>query len=211
MTLDPKHVAKIIRGFIKSGEERRHEAEARQAVQIKMTKNRLRRHVNTQKEMCMRLKGLAKQALSINDEAAFKKVARQYLWTQNDIRRWERYLLSLEMLEARHDQARASVELLNAIKTMSESLSDLAGPEKLGDLQVELERGLAKASTLEEKMAAMMDVMDSTLASDSPAGEQDMQGLEGAFSDELAAEEAAAFDPQVDQLRQRITKEMQKP
>lgn len=211
MTLDPKNVAKVIRGFIKSPQERRQEAEAHQAVQIKMTKNRLRRHINSQKEMSIRLKNLARQALSINDEVAFKKVGRQYIWTQNDIQRWERYLLSLEILEVRHDQVMASVELLSAVKTMSESLSDLAGTEKLENVQRELERGLAKASTLEEKMAAMMGAMDGVLEGDSQVSDEELRNLETAFSDGISSEDAAIFNTGLDQLRQKINRESQKP
>ena len=81
-----------------------------------MGKTRLQRHLNKQKKMASRLKALAKRALSINDEARFNQVGRQLLWTRQDIRRWEQYLLSLEILEARRDQVRASSDLIEAIK-----------------------------------------------------------------------------------------------
>lgn len=210
MSIDPKGVARVIRGFIKSPQERKEEAELERTLQIKMAKTRLRRHINQQKEMSTRLKGLARQALAINDTGAFKKIARQYIWTNNDVQRWERYSLSLEMMEARRDQVKASVDLLSSIRAMSDSLSDLAAPEKIGELQLEIERGLAKASTVEEKLDSMMDIMDSTLASDMPVGEDELRELAQVFSDDVIESENAAFDPDIEQLRQKIRNEMQK-
>jgi hypothetical protein len=211
MALDPKGVAKIIRGIMKSPDERRQEAESNRVVQFKILKNRLRRHINQQREMAVRLTGLAKQAISINDETAFKKIGRQLIWTNNDVRRWERYILSLEMLEARHDQVKASTDLLMAVKSMSESLSDLAAPENLGKLQNELEQGLAKASNLEEQMEVMMGLMDSTLAGDMQVDAGDLSELERALAGDVARSEAAEFDPELEQMRQKIKAEMNKP
>ncbi len=208
MAIDPKGVAKIIRDFIKPREERQQEVELERAVKVKMAKNRLRRHVNQQREMTARLTGLARQAISLNDDAAFKKIGRQIIWTNNDIRRWEKYILSLEMLEARHDQVKASSELLGAVKAMSDSLSDLAAPENMGELQVKLEQGLARASTLEQQMEVMMDIMDSTLAGDMQVEGQDLRDLEETLAGEVAQKEATAFDPELEQLRQKIRKEM---
>ena len=178
------------------------------AIKIKTTKNRLRRHALEQKEMAARLINLAKKAISLNDETAFKKIGRQLIWTNNDIRRWERYMLSLEMLETRYDQVRASVDLLTAVKSMSEALSELDAPGKLGELQANLEKGLAKASNLEQQIEVMMDVMDGTLAGDMNVDPDELNELEKTLAGEVADQESSAFDPEIEQLRQKIKKEM---
>ena len=177
-------------------------------IKIKTTKNRLRRHALEQKEMAARLINLAKKAISLNDETAFKKIGRQLIWTNNDIRRWERYMLSLEMLETRYDQVRASVDLLTAVKSMSEALSELDAPGKLGELQANLEKGLAKASNLEQQIEVMMDVMDGTLAGDMNVDPDELNELEKTLAGEVADQESSAFDPEIEQLRQKIKKEM---
>ena len=206
--IDPKGVAKIILSVIKSREERQQEAEMERTIKIKTTKNRLRRHALEQKEMAARLINLAKKAISLNDETAFKKIGRQLIWTNNDIRRWERYMLSLEMLETRYDQVRASVDLLTAVKSMSEALSELDAPGKLGELQANLEKGLAKASNLEQQIEVMMDVMDGTLAGDMNVDPDELNELEKTLAGEVADQESSAFDPEIEQLRQKIKKEM---
>ena len=174
-----------------------------------MGKTRLKRHIAKQKQMCMRLRRLAKRALEINDQARFRQAGRQLLWTQRDLGRWEKYLLSLELLEARRDQVKTSVELIQSIKAMSESLNELAEPGQIGELQRELEVGLARASNLEERMAVMLDVMDSTLSADMLIEEDGLTALEEGLSEEVAGEEAAAFDREIEEGLRQIRKELE--
>ena len=209
MLPDPKKVAKAIDKLFQSPEERRQEVEMNRDVQVRLGKARLRRHLAHQQEMLKKLTSLAKRALALNDDERFRQVGRQLLWTQQDVQRWEKYLLSLEVLEARRDQVKASVDLLQSVKAMSESLSELAAPAQMADLQRDLEQGLARASSMEERMALMMEVMDATLASDMPADETALEGLESKLTEEVAADESAAFDPALDELRRKIRQEME--
>ncbi len=209
MLPDPEKVARMIRRVFRSAEERRQEAELDRDVQVRMGRAKLQRHIQNQKKMALRLKGLAKRALAINDEARFRQVGRQLLWTQTDIQRWEGYLLSLELLQARRDQAKASVELIKAIKATSESLAAMAGPQNVAELQRELETGLAHASNLDERMAIMMDLMDSTLASDMVVEEDRLEDLETSLTDEVIREEASDFDREIEAGLRKIRQELE--
>lgn len=209
MLPEPKKVAKFIKKAFRSAEERRQEMEFDRDVQVRMGKTRLNRHIAKQKQMSLRLRRLAKRALEINDQARFRQAGRQLLWTQRDLGRWEKYLLSLELLEARRDQVKASVELIQSIKAMSESLNELAEPGQIGELQRELEVGLARASNLEERMAVMLDVMDSTLSADMLIEEDGLTALEEGLSEEVAGEEAAAFDREIEEGLRQIRKELE--
>lgn len=209
MLPDPKDVAKTINRIFRNREERQQDVEFNRDVQVRMGKTRLKRHLANQKNMVIRLKALAKRALSLNNETKFRQVGRQLLWTQQDIQRWEQYLLSLEVLEARRDQARASVDLIKSVKAMSDSLSDLAAPGQMSELQRDLEEGLARASSLEERMAVMMDVMDSTLTADMVVDESALTDLEDGLTDEIAQQEAAMFDEEIEASLSKIRDELE--
>ena len=209
MLPEPKTVAGAIRRLFRSGEEKRQEAELNRDVQVRMGRTKLQRHIQNQKKMALRLRGLAKRALAINDEARFRQVGRQLIWTQSDIQRWEQYLISFELLQARRDQAKASVELIKAIKATSESLAALTGPQNVAELQRELETGLAQASSLDERMAIMMDLMDSTLASDMVVEEDRLEDLEANLTDEVIREEASDFDREIEDGLRKIRKELE--
>ena len=206
----PKKVADTIKKkLFQTQEEKLQEAELNRDVQLRMGKTRLKRHITHQNDMLHRLTSLAKQALQINDEARFRMVGRQLLWTQQDITRWEKYLLSLELLEARREQVKSSIDLIQAVKAMSDSMVDLSGPEKIADLQLELEKGLAKASNLDERMEIMMDMMDSALGSDMLVDENALADLETNLSEKVAGEESAKFDREIEDGLRNIRKALE--
>ena len=205
----PKKLADTIKKTLfQTREERIQEAEIDRDVKIRLGMTRLRRHIAHQKEMQNRLTSLAKQALKINDEAHFRQVGKQLLWTQQDILRWEKYVLSLELLAARRDQARSAVDVLQSIKAMTESLADLAGPEQVANLQAELEKGLARATTMDERMEVMMEMMDSALGATVNVDESALADLEASLSEKIAAEEKARFDDEIEEGLQNIRREL---
>lgn len=210
MLPEPEKVARIIRRIFQTAAQRRQEDELNRQVSVRMGKARLQRHIQNQQRMALKLRTLAKRALSLNDEARFRQIGRQLLWTQADIQRWEKYLLSLELLQARRDQAQASVELLQAIRSMSESLAEMSGPENLAELQRELETGLARASSLDERLAVMMEVMDATLSADAVVEEGSLDALAEGLGAEIAAEERADFDSEIEEGLRKIRAELEK-
>ena len=206
----PKKVADTIKKkLFQSANEKLQEAEVNRDVQIRMGKARVRRHIAHQKEMVHRLPGFARQALKINDEARFRQVGKQLLWTQQDVNRWEKYLLSLELLEARRDQVKSSVEILKAVKAMGESLADLTSPEQVTSLQVEMEKALARATSLDERMEIMMEAMDTTLGADVQVDEGALEKLQESLSERVSGEEAAEFDSQIETGLREIRRQLE--
>jgi hypothetical protein len=206
----PKKVADTIKkALFQTPEERREETEVKRDVKVRMGMTRVRRHIAHQKDMLNRLAAIARQAIRINDQARFRQAGKQLLWTRQDILRWDKYLLSLEMLEARRDQVRSSVDILEAVKAMSESLVDMAGPEQLASLQLELEKGLARAGSLDERMQVMMEVMDSTLDADTQVDADALAELESSLSENVATEEKAGFDGEIEEGLRDIRRELE--
>lgn len=191
-------------------EKRRERREIDRTVKMRMGKNRIKRHVTHQQEMIKKLTELAKKALILGDEARFKQIGRQILGTRADINHWERYVLSLELLEARRDQAKASVDLLSSVKAMSDSMADLASPTQVADIQRQLEMGLARASSMEERLEIMMEMMDTTLAEDLPTDETSLQDLERGLIDQISTQETASFDREIEEGLKKIRAELEK-
>lgn len=210
MLPDPKKVARKIDGLFKSKEEKIADRELERDAQLNMSKARIKKHISNQREMVRKLTVLAKRALSLNDEARFRQVGKQLIWAKNDINRWEKYLLSLEMFEARREQARASAEMLQAIKTVSESLADVIPAEDSLEMQKELQKGLARASNLDERMSMMMDMMDSTLEDEMLTDPVALDGLKDSLTDDIMQEEAANFDQEIEEQLKNIREDLEK-
>lgn len=212
MLPDPKKVAKVISdALFKPAEEKQAEREQERDVQLRTGKARIRHHINRQQEMVSQLTALAKRALALNDEDHFRQAGRQMLWCKQDIQRWEKYLLSLDILQARRDQVKASVDLIQSVKAISASLAELAGPQNVADLQKEMEQGLARAASLEERMDVMMAMMDDTLSGEARVDEGALEKLKRALTDQVAEEETAAFDPELEAELRQIRQELEKP
>ncbi len=191
-----------------SAEERLEEDEINRDVRVKMGKNRLRKHINNQHQMEKKLTELARRAIELEDDGRFRQLGRQLLFTRQDVIRWERYLLTLEMVEARREQAKSSVELLRTVQAMSESMMDLANPQQAAEMQRQLQVGLARAESLDERMSIMMDMMDSTLEEGTPEEEQSLSELEKSLTEQITQQESAAFDREIEEGLRKIRDEL---
>ncbi len=210
VAINPRALARAVRRAFRSAAERRQEEETRRDVQVRLGRTRIRRHLARQRTLEQRLLNLAKRALALGDEARFRQIGKQILWTRQNIQRWERYLLALEMLEARRDQARASVEMMDAVRTISASLESLSKPEDVATLQQEMEKGLAQAASLEERTEVLLEAMDAALESDAPLADDQLEGLQSDLTEAVMQEEQAAFSPDMEADLQRIRDELER-
>ena len=209
MLPDPKDVAKGIKYLFRSKEEKQNAVEMERDVQLRQGKNRIRAHIAHQHEMIPKLRALAKRALAMGDEARFQQIGKQLIWTENDIVRWDKYSLTLDMMEAKRDQVRASADLIHTVKVMTDSMTDLAGTEQVSQLQQQLDRSLAQADSMDERINIMMDAMDSTLAEGIPTDENALEKLRESLGDEIVTQESAQFDKEIESGLDKIRKQLE--
>jgi len=206
---DPKKVANFLnRTLFKPAEQRRQEEETNRQVKIRLGMTRIRRHLSRQRDLRARLLALAKRALALNDQERFRQIGHQILQIETNLVRWEKFLLSLEVLEAQNDRLRATVDVIETLQTLSESLAETGQSERMAQLQMDLEANLARAASVEERLEAMMETIDGALTGDVRADEGALQQLERELSEQIAQEEARAFDPQIEQSLQKIRQEL---
>jgi hypothetical protein len=208
MLPDPKDVAKVLKKTIfKSKAEKQREAEIERDLTLRRARTKITQYIDKQKSLQCQMRVLAKKALALSDEPHFRQAGKQLLLAEKEVKRWEKYLLTLELLQARQEQALASVELLNAVQASSESLMAVADPQQMASLQLELEKGLAKAASLDEKMQMMMELVDSAV-DNNVVVDDDLRDLESSLYDEIAREEAERFDHAIDDDLERIRQEL---
>ncbi len=204
----PSNILKTAQDILDWFERRDAEKEVQREVKIRQAKVSIRRHINNQQRMAQRLWELGKRALALQDEAQFRRIGALYLKTQEDVERWERYMLTFETLEARRDQAQATAAFLDALKAMNESLMKAASPQTLARLQRDLAEGLARAETLEERMQVMMEISDDALGGTGSA--ERLADLERMMSAEVERDEADIYDARIQEGLRKIREEMGK-
>lgn len=214
MLPDPKDVASGIKHLFRSKEEKRNAVELGRDLKLAEGKRRITAYIARQREMIPRLRGLAKKALAMGDEARFQQIGKQIIWTEDDIARWDKYSLTLDILESRRDQARASADLIGAVRVMTESMSDLTGPGQVSQLQQQLDKSLEQASAMDEGITGMMEGMDAAMARSIPADENALEKLRESLGDEIVSQGAGQLDKDLENglnnLRSRLSSDMDK-
>jgi len=182
----------------------REEKELERRIRAKQGRTRITRHVENQRRAVTKYRELARRALSMGDQRQFRIIGAQYVWTQAEIERWERYVLMLDTIETRRDQAVSITEFIGSIKALTDSMMAQADPGHMAKLQKDLEMGLARAESLQEHLELMMDMTDQTLS-------QSADELSGAKSDELQAlQQQLAGELTQDSADARITEGLKK-
>jgi hypothetical protein len=161
-------------------EERRREKEIERDMQARRGKMQIQRHINNQKKMSTKLWEMGKRAMELGDKRQFTSIGKQYLWTLEDVKRWERYLLAFESIEARRDQARSMSEFMKSVNAMSKSMMANSNPEV----------GLARAQNLEQMLDYMMDMTDETIFNTEMLGEDEQNDAIKALEQEMKRETA---------------------
>lgn len=195
-------------------ENRRRTKEIERDIQARQGKARIKRHIAKQQAMSKHLWELGKKALQLGDKKQFRQLVLQYMWTLEDIKRWERSLLTFEAIEARRDQARATADFLNSIQAMSKSILASASPEGMAQVQRDLEMGIARAQDMEERLSLILDMTDETVFTPEELTDDELgarlQEIEKAMTSEAEQEATAEFDARIEAGLKQIEEQMRK-
>ena len=191
--------------------ERRHQTkEIGREVRFRQGLTKVRTYVEKCHKAKTRYWELGKRALKLGDRRQFENIARAYLRTNEMVGRWERYLVAMETVSLQRDQIKATREFAQSMKVMSESMMAGAKPEEITSMQVELERALRKAGTLDETLSTIMDVTSETIFSGEGLSEESLREGETAISSEAVHDEGSAADDRITKGLRHIEEEMQK-
>lgn len=198
-------------------ENRRRTREIERDMEARRGKIQVRRHIDRQKQMAKKLYQLGRRALQLGDERQFQVLGKQYLWTLQEIKRGERFLLTIEAIEARRDQARAIAEFLNSVQAMSKSILAVSDPKRLAQHQRELELAIARAEDMEQRLDLILEMTDETVfASEMPDEElaRSLKELEHEMLQAEATDEAGTaeeeLDSRIEAALRRIEEQMRK-
>lgn len=209
-----KRLIDIISDAAEGFENRKQEREIERELQTRRGKLQIQKHIKKQREMAQKLWGLGKRALDLSDAKQFEQIGKQYLWTLEDVKRWERFLLTFEAIEARKDQAKATAEFMTSIQAMSKSMLANAKPAEMAKTQRDLELALARAQTLEETMDVMMSITDESVFASTTSSDADLdsslQELEKTMKQEADKSGDADADARIAEGLKKIEEEMKK-
>lgn len=191
-------------GLFKSKEERRIERE----MKIRQGVRAIERSIRQQQKFADDFIKNAQQAKKIGDEA-------QYIFIRNALKKTatvkkmlERQLLSIKNAMLIQQQAAASQQFAESMALMAKEIGRTFNELNLTQTQVDWEKAVEQAATIEERMDLFLDAMQDSSAAPTAGREviSDAEVDRMIAADVLAAEKAELS--KLDQLESEIAKEL---
>jgi len=193
-------------GLFKSKEEKEMERE----IAFRKGVTRIQGFVKKNEQVKKRYWEAGKKALRLGDQKRFQQYARGYQYSLNLIKRWETYLLDLQMLSVRRDQVKATTNFIESMKALSQSLLSGAKPKDIVKMEVAMEKAVAQGQALDEALSVAMEVGGESLFAFDEVSDESIKDIEQSMVGEAGRDEGESFDAEIEAGLKRIEQEMRK-
>ncbi len=193
-------------GLFKSKEERRIERD----MKIKGGLRAIERSIRQQEKFADDFIKNAQHAQKIGDQQQYVFIRNALKKTAAVKRMLERQLLAMKNAMLLSQQAQASAQFAESMAVMSKQIAQVFADLDLTKSQVEWERAMTQASTIEERMDVFLDSMETATpggVSDSSGTQVSDEELDRMISADVLAQEKTELS-KLDQLESEIAKEL---
>lgn len=182
----------------------KEEKEMERRMQVKQGRRKAERHIANQKKQVQKYWDLAKKAVRLGDREILQKLVTLIAATRQDIRGWERRMLYFDMIEAMRDQALAGAEFAKSFQAMSESILANANPADLSAIQMNLERSMAVAEQLEDRLEDFQSSLDDMLSEAGGEERAEYKEILAMIQREAEQEPETAIDGEIEATMKQI-------
>ena len=196
-------------GLFKSREERQIE----RSMQVRRALTQLRRQIkdNEKHELAYIAKAKRARKLGWGNQYDFLKKAIKKTATIKV--RLERQLLALESAGQVKEQAESHAQFASAMNALSKSIAEAFGLTHLSKTQVNFEKAMAQAETLEERMDAFLEMTSESMYGYEGSSEGELVSdadIDKMLADEVTHEERAAPDLDLDADIASVERELER-
>ena len=192
-------------GLFKSKDERRIERE----MKIKAHLRSIERSIRQQEKFADDFIKNAQHAQRIGDQQQYQFIRGALKKTAVVKRMLERQLLAMKNAMLISAQAQASQQFAESMAVMSKQIADVFSGLDLTKTQVDWERAMAQAGTMEERMELFLDTMETAgtpTTGESNVGVSDEE-IDRMINADVVAQERAELS-KLDELESEIAKEL---
>jgi hypothetical protein len=191
-------------GLFKSKEERKIERE----MKIRAGMRAIEKSIRQQEKFSADFVKNAQHAKKIGDEGQYVFIRNALKKTASVKKMLERQLLSIKNAMLIQQQAAAGAEFAQSMNLMAQEIGRTFGEMDLTKTQVQWEKAVAQASSMEERMEVFIDSMEQTAGQTTSSSEavSDSEIDRMIMADVLAAEKQEMS--KLDELESEIAKEL---
>jgi hypothetical protein len=195
--------------LFKSKEERRIERN----IQVRKAVTQIRRQIASNEKHEADYVAKAKRARKLGWDNQYQFLKKAIKKTATIKVRLERQLLALESAVQVKEQAEGHYEFANAMNVLSKSISEVFGATDMAKTQVNFERAMSQAETLEEKMDTFLEMTSDSMFDYEGSSEKELvsdSDIDKMLEEEVAHEEREGVDDEIEKDLSAIQKEIEK-
>jgi hypothetical protein len=195
--------------LFKSKEERRIERN----IQIRKAVTQIRRQISANEKHEADYVAKAKRARKLGWDNQYEFLKKAIKKTATIKVRLERQLLALESAVQVKEQAEGHYEFANAMNALSKSIAEVFGATDMAKTQVNFEKAMSQAETLEEKMDTFLEMTSDSMFDYEGSSERELvsdKDIDKMLEEEVEHEEGAGADDEIENDLSSIQKEIEK-
>jgi len=195
--------------LFKSKEERRIERN----IQVRKALTQIRRQLKANEKYELDYIEKAKRARKLGWTNQYEFLKKAIKKTATIKIRLERQLLALESATQLKDQAEGHYDFAKAMNAFSKSIAEVFGSTDMAKTQVNFEKAMSKAESIEERMDAFLETTSESMFGYEGSSEEELvsdRDIEKMLEEEVAHEERKGMDDQIDKDIADIEEELNK-
>lgn len=195
--------------LFKSKEERRIERN----IQVRKAATQIRRQIAANEKHEVDYVAKAKRAKKLGWDNQYQFLKKAIKKTATIKVRLERQLLALESAVQIKEQAEGHYEFASAMNALSKSIAEVFGATDMAKTQVNFEKAMSQAETLEEKMDTFLEMTSDSMFDYEGSSEKELVSdgdIDKMLEEEVAHEEREGVDDEIEKDLSAIQKEIDK-
>jgi hypothetical protein len=195
--------------LFKSKEERRIERN----IQIRKAVTQIRRQITANEKHEAEYVEKAKRARKLGWDNQYQFLKKAIKKTATIKVRLERQLLALESAVQIKEQAEGHYDFANAMNALSNSISEVFGATDMAKTQVNFEKAMSKAESLEERMDTFLEMTSESMFDYEGSSEKELvsdKDIDKMLEEEVEHEEREGIDDEIEKDLSAIQKEIEK-
>jgi len=150
-----------------------------------------------------------REAARIGDKKLLRRFALGHLSMQERIRKAAKLSLSLEALNLQREEAGISTEFISFTKDVSSSIMEGADPKSVAKMQVDLEKALTRAESVDMALTNALDIASETILTSPDVSEENIDEVVKSIEGDAEVSELEV-DAKIDAGLKKIEDSMKK-
>ena len=172
----------------------KEEKEIEREIRYRKAKATLKSYIEKLARLQTMVYDQGKQAAKLGDEEFLKRQALKYLALQEKIKKAQKMLLLMEEVKVQREMVKVSGEFVNFAKDISDSIFEAPDTNKIAGMQLELEKAMTKAETIDEALSVAIDMTSEGILSSESFSDANVEEIMRTMEGEVETEEKGLDD-----------------